>query len=83
MCGIAQTTARIQEEEREPWRENYQNAWAALRMIRETIETLGPPGALPSKEAVLMLYGPEPIHEGQAIVDALRKLLTTSDPLQA
>jgi hypothetical protein len=27
-------------EEREPWRENYQNALAALRMIRETIETL-------------------------------------------
>jgi hypothetical protein len=30
----------------EPWRDNYQNALAALRMIRETIETLGPPGAL-------------------------------------
>lgn len=44
-------------------------------MIRETIETLGPPGVLPSGEAVLMLYGPEPIHEGQAIVDALRKIL--------
>jgi hypothetical protein len=43
-------------------------------MIREAIETLGPPGVLPSKEAMLMLYGPEPIHEGQAIVDALRKL---------
>jgi hypothetical protein len=33
-------------------------------MIRETIETLRPHGALPSNEAVLMLYGPEPIHEG-------------------
>jgi hypothetical protein len=55
---------------------NYQNAlMASLRMIRETIETLGPPGVLPSGEAVLMLYGPEPIHEGQAIVDALRKIL--------
>jgi hypothetical protein len=40
------------------------------------LATLGPPGALPSHEAVLMLYGPEPIHEGQAISDALRKLLT-------
>jgi hypothetical protein len=66
----------IKDEEREPWRDNYQNALAALRMIRETIETLGPAGALPSNEAVLMLYGPEPIHEGQAIVDALRKLLS-------
>jgi hypothetical protein len=58
----------IEQEEREPWRDNYQNALAALRMIRETIETLGPPGVLPSGEAVLMLYDPEPIHEGQARV---------------
>jgi hypothetical protein len=70
----------IATDEREPWRDNYQNALAALRMIRETIETLGPPGALPSKEAVLILYGPEPIHEGQAIVDALRKVLQGSIP---
>jgi hypothetical protein len=46
----------IEDAEREPWREPYQNALAALRTIRETIETLGPPGALPSREAVLMLY---------------------------
>jgi hypothetical protein len=65
----------MEEQERERWRDNLQNAWAALRMIRETIETLAPPGTLPSGEAVLMLYGPEPIHEGQAIVDALRKIL--------
>jgi hypothetical protein len=52
-----------------------ENAWAALRMIRETVETLGPPGILPSEEAVLMLYGPEPVHEATAIVEALRKLL--------
>jgi hypothetical protein len=57
--------------------ENYRNARQALRMVRETIETLGPPGALPSEEAVLKLYGPEPVHEGQAIVDALTKLLET------
>ena len=31
--------------------ENYRNAWQALRMVRETIETLGPPGAPPSEEA--------------------------------
>jgi hypothetical protein len=48
----------MDDEERERWRDNYQNALAALRMIRETIETLGPPSALPSKEAVLMLYEP-------------------------
>ena len=71
----------MDDDQRERWRDNYQNAWAALRMIRETIETLGPPGALPSNEAVLMLYGPEPIHEGQAISDALRKLLGGSEPV--
>jgi hypothetical protein len=69
----------MDNEATERWRENMQNAWAALRMIRETIETLGPPGVLPSNDAVLMLYGPEPVHEGQAIVDALKKLLGPSE----
>ncbi len=61
--------------EPEHWRENMQNAWAALRMIRETIEALGPPARWRRADAVLIHYGPEPVHEGQAIVDALRKLL--------
>ena len=39
------------------------------------LETLGPPGVLPSQEAVIALYGPEPVHEAQAIVDALTKIL--------
>ena len=54
---------------------NYRNAWAGLRMIREAVETLGPPGVLPSGEAVISLYGPEPIHEAEAIVDALGAIL--------
>jgi hypothetical protein len=54
---------------------NYRNAWAGLRMIREAVETLGPPGVLPSGEAVISLYGPEPIHEAEAIVDALAVIL--------
>jgi hypothetical protein len=29
----------VEYEEREPWRDSYQNALAALRMIRETLET--------------------------------------------
>ena len=57
----------------EPALENYRNAWQALRMIREAVETLGPPGVLPSEEAVLKLYGPEPVHEAQAIVEGQRK----------
>jgi hypothetical protein len=44
-------------------------------MIREAVETLGPPGVLPSRDAVLMLHGPEPVHEATAIVAALQKLL--------
>lgn len=55
--------------------ETRENWAAALRMIREAVETLGPPGALPSQDAVLELYGPEPVHEATAIVEALRKLL--------
>lgn len=49
---------------------------AALRMIRETIETLGPPGALPSEEAVLAACGPELVHEAEAICEALVSLLS-------
>ena len=48
---------------------------AALRMIREAVETLGPPGILPSQDIVLEHYGPEPVYEATAIVEALRKLL--------
>ena len=59
-------------ESRQVTRESWS---AALRMIRETVETLGPPGILPSQDVVLALYGPEPVHEATAIVEALRKLL--------
>jgi hypothetical protein len=30
--------------------------------------------------ALMMLYGPEPVHEGQAIVDALKRLLSQPAP---
>jgi hypothetical protein len=48
---------------------------SSLRMIREAVETLGPPGILLSQDAVLAQYGPEPVHEATAIVEALQKLL--------
>ena len=57
--------------------ENYRNAWLGLRMIREAVETLGPPGALLSQDGVLRKYGPEPIHEAQAIVDAWTVIIGT------
>jgi hypothetical protein len=60
--------ARARKETSENWS-------AALRMIRETVETLGPPGILPSREAVLQLYGPEPVHEATAIAAAIETLV--------
>jgi hypothetical protein len=60
--------AEAREEIRESWS-------AALRMIRETVETLGPPGILPSQDAVLEHYDPEPVYEATVIVEALRKML--------
>jgi hypothetical protein len=61
------------EELLEISRDNYRNAWAGLRMIRDAIGKLGPPGVLASEERVVRLYGPEPVHEAQAIVDALKR----------
>jgi hypothetical protein len=69
VVSSASDLAEAREETRESWS-------AALRMIRETVETLGPPGILPSKDAVLEHYGPEPVHEATAIVEAFRKLLS-------
>lgn len=54
--------------------DNLRNAWTALRMIRDAIEELGPPGALPSAETVLAVYGPEPVDEATAIVEELERL---------
>jgi hypothetical protein len=60
--------AEARKETRESWS-------AALRMIRQTVETLGPPGILPSQDAVVEHYGPEPVHEATAIIQAPQKLL--------
>lgn len=54
---------------------NLQEAWGAMRMIREAIETLGPVGVLPSPEYV----GPTFTHEAAVIVSAIRAM-TTSTP---
>jgi hypothetical protein len=45
--------------------------WAALNLVRVALESVAPPGVLPSKEAVLKLYGPEPVHEGEALAKAV------------
>ncbi|WP_245268432.1 PAC2 family protein [Mesorhizobium sp. WSM2561] len=51
--------------------DNICNAWAALKLVRMAIEQTCPAGVLPSEEAVLLLYGPEPIHEGEALAKAI------------
>lgn len=48
-------------------------AWTALRLVREAIEEFGPAADLESPAAV-SLRGPEPIHEAEAIVEALIRL---------
>ncbi|UVC12883.1 PAC2 family protein [Mesorhizobium onobrychidis] len=51
--------------------ENIRNAWAALKLVRMAIEQTCPAGVLPSEEAVLLLFGPEPVHEGEALAKAI------------
>ncbi|RWO24962.1 MAG: hypothetical protein E5Y16_07535 [Mesorhizobium sp.] len=51
--------------------ENIRNAWTALKLVRMAIEQTCPAGVLPSEEAVLLLYGPEPVHEGEALAKAI------------
>ncbi len=48
-----------------------QDAWAALGMIREAVETLGPIGAMPAEES---LAGPTFLHEADAIVAGIMKM---------
>ncbi|TIP22884.1 MAG: hypothetical protein E5X67_35560 [Mesorhizobium sp.] len=51
--------------------ETIQNAWAGLKLVRMAIEQTCPAGVLPSEEAVLLLYGPQPVHEGEALAKAI------------
>ena len=38
-------------------------------MSRKALETLGPDGRSAVRGSGVALYGPKPVHEGQAIVD--------------
>ncbi|MCX5516174.1 hypothetical protein C3941_19480 [Kaistia algarum] len=56
------------------WRDNVQAHAAAMRMVRDAIgEMFGPLASLESEEAVL-LRGPEPHHDAEAIIAALSRL---------
>jgi hypothetical protein len=50
-------------------------AWSALSMVRETVETLGPIGAMPAAEH---LDGPTFTHEAEAIVSGIRALASNA-----
>lgn len=57
--------------------ENIRNAWAALKLVRMAIEQTCPAGVLPSEDAALLLYGPEPVHKealAKAIIDTVKRL---------
>lgn len=42
-----------------------------LQLVRMAIELTCPAGVLPSEEAVNCLYGPLPVHEGEALAKAI------------
>lgn len=52
-------------------RQNLQEAWSALAMIREAVETLAPCGAV---KAALYLDGPTFMHESDALVLGIRAI---------
>jgi hypothetical protein len=61
------------------WRENLKTAWHALRMIREAVETLRPPGAVRAEEAVLATLGPEPTHEAMALIEGIQAIADAAE----
>lgn len=51
--------------------QNLREAWAALAMIRETVETLAPIGSVKAAE---QLDGPTFMHEAEALVEGIRRM---------
>jgi hypothetical protein len=48
--------------------------WLALAMIRKELERYEPVTSVISREGVLAMYGPEPTHDAEALVEAIRRL---------
>jgi hypothetical protein len=59
---------------RDPGHPNVREAWDALRMIREAVETLGPVGALPSQEGIIATRGPTLLDEAEVLVEGIRRI---------
>ena len=69
----------VYEEAREPGDAGgTQAASAALLLIREAVEAVAP-NVLPSRDFIAKFYGPEPIHEAQAIAEALRGMFAADE----
>lgn len=55
------------------------NAWAALKPVRKAIEQPCPCRRAAERRAVLLLYRPEPIHEGEALAKAIIETVESND----
>lgn len=80
LAGSVATVRRHEAKERayQAARDNLREAWAAISMIRETIETLAPSGAVKAAEH---LDGPTFMHEADALVAGI--LAMVSRPLHS
>lgn len=65
--------ARV-ERERNAALQNMRDGWAALRMIREAVETLGPVGCMVSEEHTACAVAPTPQAEAEAIIAGIQKI---------
>lgn len=77
-ANITTQSARIDELEAMVgrWKANSQNATGTIRVIRAMIgEIFGPTASIESEDATL-LRGPEPKHDGEAILEALQRVHT-------
>lgn len=71
---VSKTSVELIDENNERWRAMCVAHGAAIRMVREAIETLfGPVASLEGPDAVL-LRGPEPHHDAEAIIAALQNV---------
>jgi hypothetical protein len=68
--------AGMGKKERRAVQENLREAWSALSLIRETIETLGPVGVVQASEH---LDGPTFMHEAEALVKGILALVEAPD----
>jgi hypothetical protein len=70
----SEAIARL-EREREVFRNNIKNCRAALRMIREAVETHAPPGSVPAEE-----HGEPPFTaEAEALVKGIIAIVNAKD----